>query len=95
MEMDTLDILSEVLTRFGTQITVERQTEIQNALLPLLHHARPAIRKRTTVAIGHLVSHTNDSLFQQLFTYLLDGLRSDSGSNEKRRTFVQCTSVLR
>ncbi|KAG1427949.1 hypothetical protein G6F59_003503 [Rhizopus arrhizus] len=94
MEMDTLDILSEVLTRFGTQITVERQTEIQNALLPLLHHARPAIRKRTTVAIGHLVSHTNDSLFQQLFTYLLDGLRSDSGSNEKRRTFVQCTSVL-
>ncbi|KAG1444863.1 hypothetical protein G6F56_010127 [Rhizopus delemar] len=94
MEMDTLDILSEILTRFGTQITVENQTDIQNALLPLLHHARPAIRKRTIVAIGCLVVHTNDGLFQQLFVYLLEGLCSDSGSSEKQRTFIQCTSVL-
>ncbi|KAI9258536.1 armadillo-type protein [Sporodiniella umbellata] len=94
MEMDTLDILSEVSTRFGTQITLERQTDIQKALLPLLHHPRPAIRKRTTVAIGHLVVHTSDSLFQQLIAYLLEGLSSNSESSEKQRTLVQCTSVL-
>lgn len=95
MEMDTLDILAEILTRFGTQISLENQAEIQNALLFSLNHQRPAIRKRATVAIGYLVIHTNDSLFQQLVTYLLEGLQSSTQASDKQRTFVQCTGVLR
>ncbi|CAO3690585.1 unnamed protein product [Rhizopus microsporus] len=94
MEMDTLDILAEILTRFGTQISLENQAEIQNALLFSLNHQRPAIRKRATVAIGYLVIHTNDSLFQQLVTYLLEGLQSSTQASDKQRTFVQCTGVL-
>lgn len=92
--MDTLDILSEVLARFGNQIVVEQQTQIQAALLPLLSHNRAAVRKRITVAIGYLVVHTNDDLFSQLYDYLLQGLRNNAGSSEKLRTFVQCAGVL-
>ncbi|CEI99860.1 hypothetical protein RMCBS344292_13940 [Rhizopus microsporus] len=94
MEMDTLDILAEILTRFGTQISLENQAEIQNALLFSLNHQRPAIRKRATVAIGYLVIHTNDSLFHQLVTYLLEGLQSNTQASDKQRTFVQCAGVL-
>lgn len=95
MQMDTLDILSELLARFGNQIYLEQQTQIQSTLLPLISHKRAAVRKRTTIAIGYLVAHTNDNLFAQLYNYLLKGLRDNSGSSEKLRTFVQCTGVLR
>jgi hypothetical protein len=94
MQMDTLDVLSEVLARFGNVILLEQQTQIQRALLPLLSYSRAAIRKRTTIAIGFLVVHTNDDLFAQLYTYLLEGLKSNAGSSEKLRTFVQCAGVL-
>jgi hypothetical protein len=95
MQMDTLDILSEVLARFGNQIYLEQQTKIQATFLPLLSHNRAAVRKRTTIAIGYLVVHTNDDLFDQLYTYILNGLRSNGSSSEKLRTFVQCAGVLR
>ena len=47
-----------------------------------------------TVAIGYLVVHTNDELFAQLYSHLLQGLKSNVGSSEKLRTFVQCSGVL-
>lgn len=94
MQMDTLDILSELLARFGGQITLEQQTQIQSVLLPLLSHNRAAIRKRITVSIGYLVVHTNDALFNQLFTFIMDGLNNKANSSEKLRTLVQCAGVL-
>lgn len=95
MQMDTLDILSEVLARFGGQISLDQQTQIQSVLLPLLSHNRAAIRKRITVSIGYLVVHTNDELFNQLFTFIMDGLNNKANSSEKLRTLVQCAGVLR
>ncbi|OAD05429.1 TATA binding protein interacting protein [Mucor lusitanicus CBS 277.49] len=94
MQMDTLDILSELLARFGGQITLEQQTQIQSVLLPLLSHNRAAIRKRITVSIGYLVVHTNDALFNQLFIFIMDGLNNRANSSEKLRTLVQCAGVL-
>lgn len=94
MQMDTLDILAELLARFGGQITLEQQTQIQSVLLPLLSHNRAAIRKRITVSIGYLVVHTNDELFNQLFTFIMDGLNNNANSSEKLRTLVQCAGVL-
>ena len=52
--MDTLDILSEILARFGPLVAnnPDLQRRIQDVLVPLLSHTRPAFRKRTTVALG-------------------------------------------
>ncbi|KAI9483260.1 MAG: armadillo-type protein [Benjaminiella poitrasii] len=94
MQMDTLDILAEVLARFGGQISTEQQQQIQSNLLPLLSYNRAAVRKRVTIAIGYLVVHVNDELFNQLFTYLLEGLRANASSSEKLRTLVHCAGVL-
>ncbi|KAI8083963.1 armadillo-type protein [Gilbertella persicaria] len=93
MQMDTLDALSEMLSRFGSQISVAQQTKIQAALLPLLSYNRAAVRKRVTIAIGYLVVHTHDELFSQLYGYLVEGLRTNT-VNEKTRTLVQCAGVL-
>lgn len=95
MQMDTLDVLSEILARFGAHISKEQQIQVQAALLPLLSHNRPAVRKRVTIAIGFLVIHINDHQFDQLFTHLMDGLRNSSASSEKLRTLVHCVGVLR
>ncbi|KAI8366037.1 armadillo-type protein [Radiomyces spectabilis] len=94
MQIDTLDILAEILSRFGSQMTADQQARVQSTLLPLLDHNRAAIRKRATTALGYLVVHTNDELFSDLFAYILKKLQTTRVSTEKLRTFVQCTGVL-
>ncbi|KAG0170737.1 Cullin-associated NEDD8-dissociated protein 1 [Apophysomyces sp. BC1034] len=94
MQMDTLDVLAEVLSRFGSQITQEQQAQIQTTLLPLLEHPRAAVRKRTTIAIGHLVVHISDDLFASIMTYVLDKIQNGNNSSDKLRTLVQSAGVL-
>jgi cullin-associated NEDD8-dissociated protein 1 len=95
MQMDTLDVLSELLDHFGVQTTAAQQNQIQATLLDLLSHSRPAVRKRATVAIGFLVVHIDDDAFNALFTHLLESLNNKNQSNDKLRSFVQCAGVLR
>ncbi|CAM0135355.1 unnamed protein product [Umbelopsis sp. WA50703] len=94
IQMDSLDTLSEVLARFGTLISHEQQLQIQKVLLPLLGHPRPAVRKRTTVTIGHLVAHINEQQFESLVGFLLEKFEQYQGSSDRLRTLVQTTGVL-
>lgn len=55
--MDTLDILAEISVRFGSLLTQDMNKQTQNALLPILGHPRPAVRKRTTIAIGEYIKY--------------------------------------
>ncbi|CDS10708.1 hypothetical protein LRAMOSA11194 [Lichtheimia ramosa] len=93
MQMDSLDILAEVLSRFGSQVTTEAQSRVQQVLMPLLDHPRAAVRKRTTVAIGYSVVHLTDDMYSTLMEHLLQGLKSTK-SSEKLRTLIQCAGVL-
>ncbi|KAF7722886.1 Cullin-associated NEDD8-dissociated protein 1 [Apophysomyces ossiformis] len=94
MQMDSLDVLAEVLSRFGSQITQKQQAQIQTTLLPLLAHPRAAIRKRTTIAIGHLVVHINDELFDSIMLYVLERIKATGNPSDKLRTLVQSAGVL-
>ncbi|CAG8442544.1 4300_t:CDS:10 [Funneliformis mosseae] len=93
VKMDTLDILSELLARFGHSVANNPQVQkrIQNVLVPLLGHSRPAFRKRTTVALGNLVTHTPDDLFNELVQQLLVEFGRAGEQNDKLKTLVQCT----
>lgn len=93
--MDSLDTLSELLSRFGTLIPSEQQLQIQKVLLPLLSHPRPAVRKRTTVTIGHLVAHISEQQFESLVEFLLEKFNQNQDSSDRLRTLVQTTGVLR
>ncbi|TPX36593.1 hypothetical protein SmJEL517_g01294 [Synchytrium microbalum] len=104
VSLDSLDILSEVLSRFSHLITptdtypphTPLQRAIQDTLLPLLDYSRPAVRKRTTVAIGNLVAHEPDDLFTELLTKLLNELKVKQAAKDadKLRTLVGCVSTI-
>ncbi|KAI9236724.1 MAG: putative tip120 [Podila humilis] len=94
-QMDALDILSEVLFRFGSILaTTNLQDKTATALFALLSHARPALRKRATLAIGNLVAHIPDNIFEDLMKHILQGLESSKNSPERLRTYIQCTGTI-
>jgi cullin-associated NEDD8-dissociated protein 1 len=104
--LDTIDILSEVLTRFGSILSEpapagspadQLARPIQDALLQYLNHSRPAIRKRATVAIGNLVAHSSDELFEQLLKKIMDELadKEKSKDYDKLKTLIACVGALR
>ncbi|CAO3590165.1 unnamed protein product [Absidia cylindrospora] len=94
MQMDTLEILADTVSRFGSQIPKKQQSSIQSTLLPFLSHPRTTIRKRTTFAIAYLVVHVDDDLFDATLAYVLDGFEKNRNSSDKLRTIVQTTGVL-
>ncbi|KAF9403247.1 Cullin-associated NEDD8-dissociated protein 1 [Mortierella sp. AD011] len=94
-QMDALDILSEVLLRFGNIIaTTNLQKQIANTLFTLLGHSRPALRKRATLAIGHLVAHVPDDIFEDLLAKILNGLETSKNSPDRLRTYIQVTGTI-
>ncbi|KAI9034670.1 armadillo-type protein [Hyaloraphidium curvatum] len=96
VELDTLDILAETLNRFGSGLPVDTFKSIQSALLPLLSHPRAAIRKRTSAAIGQLVVHEPDDMFDQLVGKVVAeaGERASKKDWEKLKSYVGCLGVL-
>ena len=94
--MDASDILSEVLFRFGNILaTSNLQKQTANTLFALLSHSRPALRKRAATAIGNLVPHVPDDIFDELMKKILNGLETSKNSNERLRTYIQVTGTIR
>ncbi|KAF9934606.1 Cullin-associated NEDD8-dissociated protein 1 [Linnemannia zychae] len=94
-QMDSLDILSEVLLRFGNIFaTIGLQKQTANTLFTLLSHSRPALRKRATTAIGHLVAHMPDDIFEELLKKILHGLETSKNSPDRLRTYIQVTGTI-
>ncbi|KAI7830252.1 armadillo-type protein [Gamsiella multidivaricata] len=94
-QMDALDILSEVLLRFGNILaTTNLQKQTANTLFTLLGHSRPALRKRATLAIGHLVAHVPDDIFEDLLKKILNGLETSKNSPDRLRTYIQVTGTI-
>jgi hypothetical protein len=95
--LDSLDILTEALSRFGSFLpSTEYADKIQKSLLKLVfEHHRPAIRKRATVAIGHLVSHLTDVLFDELIQALMTAMDdSSSYSQETVKAVTYCLATI-
>jgi len=94
--MDALDILSEVLLRFGNILaTTNLQKQTASTLFALLGHSRPALRKRATLAVGHLVAHLPDDIFEDLLHKILNGLETSKNTPDRLRTYIQVTGAIR
>ncbi|CAH3188697.1 unnamed protein product, partial [Porites evermanni] len=92
VQLEALDILGDLLSRFGGLLVSYHQS-IQQALLPQLTSARLAVRKRTIIALGHLVLSANSSLFVELMDHLLTELKRNA-SHSTTRTFIQCIGAI-
>lgn len=92
VQLEALDIVADLLSRFGS-LLISFHTTILNALLPQLSSPRQAVRKRTIVALSHLLTSSNSVLYNKLLDYLLEGLVPDQ-SKSIIRTYIQCIASI-
>ncbi|KAK0083224.1 hypothetical protein PV325_009153 [Microctonus aethiopoides] len=92
VQLEALDIVADLLCRFGSLLVSFHQT-ILTALLPQLSSPRQAVRKRTIVALSHLLTSSNNYLYKKLLDYLLEGLTTQKVKNVIR-TYIQCIASI-
>ncbi|KAK3749091.1 hypothetical protein RRG08_034063 [Elysia crispata] len=92
VQLEALDILGDLLSRFGGLLLAFHIT-IKQALLPQLASPRLAVRKRAIIAIGHLVMSCSTSLFHELIEFLLTELTNNSSASTTR-TYIQCVGAI-
>ncbi|KAL8584365.1 Cullin-associated NEDD8-dissociated protein 1 [Nucella lapillus] len=92
VQLEALDILGDLLSRFGG-LLVSFHNNIRQALLPQLASPRLAVRKRAIIAIGYLVMSCNTVLFQELIDFLMTELMANT-STSTTRTYIQCVGAI-
>ncbi|XP_071811076.1 cullin-associated NEDD8-dissociated protein 1-like isoform X1 [Apostichopus japonicus] len=92
VKLEALDILGDLLSRFGP-LLISFHPTIQSALLPQLSSSRMAVRKRAIIALGHLVLSSNKNLFNDLIEFLLNELSANTNPSTTR-TFIQCIASI-
>uniref|UniRef100_A0A8C4HJ34 TATA-binding protein interacting (TIP20) domain-containing protein n=1 Tax=Dicentrarchus labrax TaxID=13489 RepID=A0A8C4HJ34_DICLA len=86
------------VVRMILKLLEDKNGEVQNlavkcCLLPQLTSPRLAVRKRTIMALGHLVMSCGNLVFIDLIEHLLTELgRNDNMSTT--RTYIQCTAAI-
>ncbi|XP_076124630.1 cullin-associated NEDD8-dissociated protein 2 [Alosa pseudoharengus] len=92
IQLEALDILSDMLSRLSGTLS-SFHSSILTSLLPQLTSSRMAVRKRSIIALGHLVPSCSPALFTQLTEHLLAELaRGPPTSNT--RTYIQCLATI-
>lgn len=91
IRLETLDIISDLLTRFGKKIAPYHPA-LQQALIRQLQHPRTAVRKHAITALGQLVPICAEDLFGSLVAYLRDSLQTTKDAD--MRTVVQCAVAV-
>ena len=79
------------MQRFGG-LLVQFHPSLLEALSPQLKSPRLAVRKRSIIALGHLVMSCDQILYLKLINYLLDELGTSNGgghSTQNTRTYIQ------
>uniref|UniRef100_A0A8C1Z9H6 Cullin-associated and neddylation-dissociated 1 n=1 Tax=Cyprinus carpio TaxID=7962 RepID=A0A8C1Z9H6_CYPCA len=92
VQLEALDIMADMLCRQGG-LLVNFHPSILSCLLPQLTSPRLAVRKRTIIALGHLVMSCGNLVFVDLIEHLLSEL-SRNESMSTTRTYIQCIAAI-
>lgn len=92
VQLEALDILSDLLSRFSDYM-IQYHEKILQALLPQLESERQAVRKRTIVALSHLMTSCNDHSYNDVVLHLLAGLKKPKNTGTIR-TYIQCLASI-
>jgi cullin-associated NEDD8-dissociated protein 1 len=95
IKSESMDIVNDLLTRFGPQMKAEHEA-IMNICLDHLTHSETSIRKRASNCIGSIAISLNDELLRSLIENtdrglltMLKKISSKSGSKGKDVTIIQ------
>nr|XP_054606266.1 cullin-associated NEDD8-dissociated protein 1 isoform X2 [Nothobranchius furzeri] len=91
-QLEALDILSDMLGRLSGAL-VSFHSSLLSSLLPQLTSPRMAVRKRSILALGHLVPCCSLALFSQLTEHLLTELAKNPPTSVTR-TYIQCLATV-
>ncbi|XP_062265609.1 cullin-associated NEDD8-dissociated protein 2 [Platichthys flesus] len=92
VQLEALDILSDMLGRLSGAL-VSFHSSLLSSLLPQLTSPRMAVRKRSILALGHLVPCCSPALFSQLTKHLLTELNK-APPTSVTRTYIQCLATI-
>lgn len=106
-QLEILDIISDMLARFGANLS-SFHAQLKQILLSNLNSNRSAVRKRVTTSLSYLMATCDPQLFNEILNSLLNELQQKPGSatgtkksntaemNANIKTYVQAlTSICR
>jgi len=100
VQLEALDILCDLLSRFGG-LLLGFHPSLLEALYPQLRSPRLAVRKRSILALGHLVVSCDQALYVKVMDMLLDDLakiegqgQTDSAATLNTRTYIQAIGAV-
>ena len=94
VKLECMDILDDMLKRFGTHLKEEESHKCLDTLFNELGSVRAAARKRAIACIASLSTALTDKLLAQMVT-LIVGKMQDAGCKvELRRTYIQTLSGI-
>ncbi|KAL4175302.1 hypothetical protein KRP22_000270 [Phytophthora ramorum] len=92
VKTETLDILTDLLRRFGYDVATEHAT-IMELLMVQLTDESPLVRKRATACVGSLGVMASDVLVSRLVEHLIKGIQGSTDSANVR-TLIQTIGML-
>jgi len=102
VKLVALDVLSDLLGRFGT-IVIEEHEKLQSSFITELKSSRVSVRKRAISCLAALSVHTNDKLFDQLLNVVVNGVDNlikslkktkENNKIEELSTYIQSCSAI-
>eukprot|EP01100_Stratorugosa_tubuloviscum_P012112 TRINITY_DN55_c0_g3_i1.p1 TRINITY_DN55_c0_g3~~TRINITY_DN55_c0_g3_i1.p1 ORF type:complete len:1261 (-),score=620.89 TRINITY_DN55_c0_g3_i1:148-3930(-) len=91
VKFDCLDVLAELLFRFGSKIEKEHET-IQKTLINQLSSSHSSSRKRAIACLAFLSSSLNDRLFIELIEFIIRSAEKARG--ETAKTYIQTIGAI-
>src|SRR3989338_262898 len=92
VKLDALDVLYDILSRFGTLVN-SYHADLQASFSSELNAKRDPIRKRAITCLAELSVHTNDKLFDELMQVIHKNIEKNISGGEELRTYIQLTSA--
>lgn len=91
VKLECIDILSDVLKRFGRQVEPEHE-RLMSDIITQLSHSQAVVRKRATACVGALSVVVGDGLFNRLLENLLSQM--EARRENEARTVIQTVSTI-
>ncbi|KAK9359781.1 armadillo-type protein [Lipomyces starkeyi] len=92
---DSVDVLVDLVNRFGSSLTYEQVGETQNALIGVLETGKGLVRKRAVGALGALSNHLTPQLWDNMMTYLIDSFNQGVPRDRLRILVSVCGTLCK
>ncbi|KAK7208229.1 armadillo-type protein [Myxozyma melibiosi] len=92
---ESVEVLVELVNRFGSSLTEAQIEETQNALIGVFETGKGLVRKRAVSALGALSRHLPTPLWENMVLYLTSSFASSASPDRLRILVLVCGTLCR